>query len=176
MIKLTTVVLKQTNGLAAGAATSSLLSEIYLQYLEHTAIFDIPLYSPTHVTPPNISHPLFAQQERNIHDDPKEKQNETMIIKHIQQANKFSTSFNTEHNKQQNQKDKTNPTNKKWAKFTYIGKDICVITKFFKHTNIRIDFTRNSLGKLFTSRRDDQHTDIYRRNGLYQLTCNTCHK
>jgi hypothetical protein len=107
---------------------------------------------------------------------PEEKQNETTIIKHILQANKCNTSFDT-NNKQQNRKDNPDPTNKKWTKFTYIGKDTRVITKLFKHTNIRIAFTiRNNLGKLLTSLRDDQHTDIYSRNGVYQLTCNTCHK
>jgi hypothetical protein len=55
IIKLTRIVLKQnyfqfncnvytqTNSLAMGAPTSSVLSEIYLQYLEHTAIIDILL-------------------------------------------------------------------------------------------------------------------------------------
>jgi hypothetical protein len=33
----------QTNGLTMGAPTSSILSQIYLQYLEHTTIFDILL-------------------------------------------------------------------------------------------------------------------------------------
>jgi hypothetical protein len=63
---------------------------------------------------------------------PEEKQNETTIIKHILQANKYSTSLDTKHNKQQNRKDNPNPTNKKWAKFTYIGKDTRVITKLFR--------------------------------------------
>jgi hypothetical protein len=40
---------------------------------------------------------------------PKEKQNEAKIIKHIQQANKYNTSFDTKSNKQQNWKDNTNP-------------------------------------------------------------------
>jgi predicted DNA binding CopG/RHH family protein len=72
---------------------------------------------------------------------PEEKQNKTTIIKHILQANKYNTSFDNKHNKQQNRKDNPNPTNKKWAKFTYIGKDTRVITKLFKHTNVRIAFT-----------------------------------
>jgi predicted DNA binding CopG/RHH family protein len=81
-----------------------------------------------------------------------EKQNETTVIKHILQANKYNTSFDNKHNKQQNWKDNPNPTNKKCAKFTYIGKDTRVITKLFKHTNIQIAFTtKNNLGKLLTS-------------------------
>jgi hypothetical protein len=35
----------QKNGLATGASTSSILSEIYLQYLENTKIYDIPASS-----------------------------------------------------------------------------------------------------------------------------------
>jgi hypothetical protein len=53
IIKLTEVILKQnyfqfndnvytqTKGLTMGASTSSVLSEIYLQFLEYTTIFDI---------------------------------------------------------------------------------------------------------------------------------------
>jgi hypothetical protein len=37
----------QTEGLAMGAQSSSLFSEIYLQYLEHTTIFDILLQQLT---------------------------------------------------------------------------------------------------------------------------------
>jgi hypothetical protein len=37
---------------------------------------------------------------------------------------------------------------KKWAKFTYIGKDTRFITKLFKDTNVRIVFTtNNTIGK-----------------------------
>jgi hypothetical protein len=70
-----------------------------------------------------------------------EKQNETPIVKHILQANKYNTSFDNKHNKQQNRNNNPNPTNKKWAKFTFIGKDTRIITKLFKHTNIWIAFT-----------------------------------
>jgi tRNA U34 5-carboxymethylaminomethyl modifying GTPase MnmE/TrmE len=109
--------------------------------------------------------------------NPEEKQNESTIIKHILQANKYSTSFGTKHNKQQYRKDDPNLTNKKWVKFTYIGKDTRAITKLIKHTNILTAFTTtNNLGKLLTSRRDDQYIDIYSRNCVYLLTCNTCHK
>jgi hypothetical protein len=88
-------------------------------------------------------------------------------MKHILQANKNNVSFGTKHNKQQNRNDDPDPPNKKWAKFTYIGKDIRAITELFKHTNIRTAFaTNNNLGKLLTSRRDDQHNDIYSRNGV----------
>jgi hypothetical protein len=44
---------------------------------------------------------------------PEEKQNETTIIKHILQANKYNISFDNKHNKQQNRKDNSKPTNKK---------------------------------------------------------------
>jgi hypothetical protein len=41
----------QNEGLAMGAPTSSILSEVYLQYLENTTIYEQSLYMriPTHI-------------------------------------------------------------------------------------------------------------------------------
>jgi hypothetical protein len=59
----------------------------------------------------------------------------------------------------------------------YIGKKTRIVTKLFGHTNVRIACTtNNNLKKLLTSSRDEQHTDIYNRSGVYQPACNTCHK
>ena len=63
---------------------------------------------------------------------------------------------------------------KRWAKFTYVGKETRRITKLFKNTNVRIAFTtNNNLGKLLNSQ-DDQKPDKYDKNGVYQLKCPTC--
>jgi hypothetical protein len=45
-----------------------------------------------------------------------------------------------------------------------------------KHTVVRIAFTtKNNLERLLTSHRHDQDIDIYNNNGVYQMTCQTCH-
>jgi hypothetical protein len=55
---------------------------------------------------------------------------------------------------------------KKWAKFTYPGKEVRTITKIFKHTNLNISFTtRNTIGRLLLQ---DPH--ICERN-LYNQWC-----
>jgi hypothetical protein len=52
-----------------------------------------------------------------------------------------------------------------------------IITKLFRHTNVRIAYTtNNSLRKLLNPRQEDQHTDVYNLSGVYQLTCNACQK
>ena len=74
-------------------------------------------------------------------------------------------------NKQDDQKEK-----KRWAKFTYVGKETRLITKPFKNTNIKVTFTTdNTIEKrLTTKHKNDQN--MYDKNGVYQLTCPNCEK
>jgi hypothetical protein len=66
--------------------------------------------------------------------------------------------------------------NKKWAKFTYVGKETRFITKLFKETNIRISFsTSNTITKILNNR-IEQHRDKYDNCVVYQLACPDCQK
>jgi hypothetical protein len=73
-----------------------------------------------------------------------EKQKENKIIKHILQTNNYTTLFDIKHKKQQSQEDNPNRTTTKWAKFTYTGREIRIITKLSRHTNVRISYTTNN--------------------------------
>jgi len=65
---------------------------------------------------------------------------------------------------------------KKWARFTYMGKETRFITKLFKNNDVKISYTtNNNLGKLLATR-TDQNLDKYKRNGVYQLECPSCNK
>ena len=65
---------------------------------------------------------------------------------------------------------------KKWAKFTYTGKETRYIKKLFKNSNIKVAYTTNNkLGKLLCTH-TDQQPDKYDKNGVYQLECPTCNK
>jgi hypothetical protein len=61
------------------------------------------------------------------------------------------------------------PENKKWATFTYVGKETIYITKLFKNTNIKTTFkTTNNLKKhLFPNQ---IITDKYEKPGVYRLS------
>jgi hypothetical protein len=59
------------------------------------------------------------------------------------------------------------PENKKWAVFTYVGKETRYITKLFKNTSIKTVFkTTNNLKKhLFPNQ---VTTDKYEKRGVYK--------
>jgi len=79
-----------------------------------------------------------------------EKQRETDILKHIICNNKFHTSILSRIRNNKTKPDSENQR-KSWARFAYIGKETSRITRLFKHTNIRIEFTTsNNLGKLLS--------------------------
>jgi hypothetical protein len=127
-------------GLTISRTDNNVLFSIYCKPTTTNVIIPSDSYHPS-------EHKLSAIRylhNRNVTymTTPEEKQNETKIIKHILEANKYNTSVDNKHNKHQNRKDNPNPTNKKWAKFTYIDKDIRVITKLFKHTNVWIAFSQ----------------------------------
>jgi hypothetical protein len=106
-----------------------------------------------------------------------EKQKENKTIKHILQTNKYNIPFNIKNKQRQNQENNPDQSSTRWAKFTYTGKETRIITKLFRHTNVRITYTtNNNLRKLLNPRQEDRHTDIYNRSGVYQLTCNVCQK
>jgi hypothetical protein len=65
---------------------------------------------------------------------------------------------------------------KKWARFTYMGKETGYITKLFKNNDVKISYTtNNNLGKPLATR-TDQDLDKFERNGVYQLKCPSCSK
>jgi hypothetical protein len=97
-----------------------------------------------------------------------ENQKENKIIKHILRTNKYNTPFNIKNKQRQNQENNPDRSSTSWAR---------IITKLFRHTNVRIAYTtNNNIRKLLNPRQEDRHTDIYNRSGVYQLTCNACQK
>jgi hypothetical protein len=62
---------------------------------------------------------------------------------------------------------------KKWATFTYIGRETRNITKIFKTTNLKIAFkTTNTIQNHLCNLKEPNHQkNPYQNSGLYQLTC-----
>jgi hypothetical protein len=66
--------------------------------------------------------------------------------------------------------------NKKWVKFTYVGKEMRFITKLFKNTRLKVAYTtNNNLGKLLNTQKAGK-LNKFEKNGVYQLECPTCQK
>jgi hypothetical protein len=66
---------------------------------------------------------------------------------------------------------------KKWATFTYIGKETTFITNVFKGANIKLAFsTNNTMGNRLLHREKQKTNDKYMLTGIYKLTCPVCSK
>ena len=71
-------------------------------------------------------------------------------------------------------------TKRKWATFTYVGRQIKFMTKLFKNTNKNIAYKRNNATrKVLTYSKTNNTTmtsDKFNKSGIYQLTCIDCNK
>jgi len=64
---------------------------------------------------------------------------------------------------------------KKWANFTYIGKETSVITNLLKKTNIKIAYrTNNTIQRQLMHKQ--QRKELHSQSGVYKLTCPDCGK
>jgi hypothetical protein len=82
-----------------------------------------------------------------------------------------------ERNTKQQQTDKEENKNKKWAKFTYYNSTVRKITNVFKHRDIRISFKNNNtisqISQIFRTKQNNKNPE-YNISGIYKLTCKTC--
>ena len=101
--------------------------------------------------------------------DTKSKQIEMDTIKQIIQNNGYEVSV-LENVNCTNSRQKKDLCNKKWAKFTYVGKETRQI-KFFRNTQVEVSYiTSNRLGKLLQYNATGAKNK-YDRSGIYQLSC-----
>jgi hypothetical protein len=110
---------------------------------------------------------------RNTYPIPtKYKHNETQIINTILHNNGYTPQILPR--KKRNTQNTTSDTNRKWATFTYIGKETRAITKLFKNTNLHIAYkTTNTLQKHLQLKNID--SDKHNHSGIYEIKCNSCH-
>ena len=90
----------------------------------------------------------------NLNNTNKEKENST--IKQILYNNKYVTSLLNKFTPVENKTrpDRKNTPKTRWAKFAYISKETKFITKLFKNTNLKIDFTtQNTIVKHCSKKR-----------------------
>jgi hypothetical protein len=247
----------QKQGLGMGAPTSSILSEIFLQYMEHTKLvdiliqhqilgnfryvddvllvydatltdihtvlnnfndatsplqftleeevhqqisfLDINIYSDTHhftygiylkhtatatIIPMTSCHPSEHKRstirylQNSVLTYPiseQQKQQEIRVITHILHHNGYPHTY-LDISRRISSIPVTQTTNKKWAKFTYMGKETRFITKILKKPGLHIAYTaKQTIGKLLTYEKDHP-SDKYENSGVYMLSCLDCHR
>jgi len=86
--------------------------------------------------------------------------------------NKYDASSLKKPNKEKEQKQ--NNQIKKWAKFTYMGKETRFITKFFKDTNVKVAFTTDNTIEKCLALKQEAPQNKYDRSGVHQLTYPNC--
>jgi hypothetical protein len=106
---------------------------------------------------------------------PESRLKETKTIDHILQANKYEpTNINTR-TKTKKAYEQSDSHDKKWAKITYLGKEVRMITKLFKRTNLNIVFsTKHNTGKLLSQKQHVHRNNVCDRSRVYQLTSSDC--
>ena len=72
----------------------------------------------------------------------------------------------------------TTTTTRKWATFTYGGREMTFITNLFKKTDLKIALRSNNTiqGLLVHNKQITDKTDKYRQSGVYKLTYQDCNK
>jgi hypothetical protein len=96
---------------------------------------------------------------------PEYKHNETQIINTILHNNGYTPQILSR--KKRNPTNTTPDATRKWATFTYVGKETRVITKLFKNTNIHIDYkAKDTLQKHLQLKNIDP--DKYNHSGIYE--------
>jgi hypothetical protein len=104
---------------------------------------------------------------------PENKQHEASVINHIRQANQYHTPDtgkiqDSHHHNHDPRK------NRKWAKITYVGREVRSITNLFRHTDIGIAFNTVNIEKLLSPTHHNSTPEEYTKSGVYALTCNKC--
>ena len=96
-------------------------------------------------------------------------------IKQIVQSNRYDVSIvdSINHNKP---KQKQDHHNKKWTKFTYIGRETRQVTKLFRNTQVEVTYTTNNRTENLLHYNVTGETNKYEKSGVYQLSCPTCDK
>jgi hypothetical protein len=128
-----------------------------------------------HPTEHKLSAIRYLHHRNNTYNtDQAGKQKERTIINQIIQNNQYDPLQTAKHVRQKPPTHTHNKKQKKWTKFTFIGKETRYITKLFKKQDINIAFTTKKNMKHHLQQKNQR--DPYKGNGVYQLTCTTCNK
>jgi len=132
---------------------------------------------PTHHKLSAIHH--MIQRRDTYQLNPLALQIANTTIHHTLQNNGYSTTLlkPPSTTRPTSTKQSTNhKTDKKWARYTYVGPETRCITNLFRNSTLNIAFsTHNTLQKLL-SNHPPTTTNQFNKSGIYQLTCPDCSK
>jgi hypothetical protein len=101
-----------------------------------------------------------------------QKQKETRVINTILHNNGYTPRIQL-HNKKA-PSSTTSKETRKWAKFTYVGKEVRAITKLFRETEVHIAYkTRNTM-QHHLQLKNERDPDKYNHSGVYEMRCKSC--
>jgi hypothetical protein len=63
---------------------------------------------------------------------------------------------------------------KKWAAFTYTGKEVRAITKLFRDTEIHIAYKTKNIIQHHLQMKNDNDPDKYNHSSIYEMRCKSC--
>ena len=114
----------------------------------------------------------FYNRMKSYKLTPESQQKEKNTIQQILVNNNYEASALNNISKEKRQKRVSQK--RKWAKFTYIGKETRFITKLFKNTDVQVTFTAdNTIERRLAMKHGTDHSK-YDKSGIYQLTCPDC--
>ena len=134
-------------------------------------------YTSNHPTQHKYAAVKFLYNRLNTYDlQGDEYRREENIIHNIVHNNSYPIHPQKPHNpKPRKHQPNTQVTSRKWATFTYVGKETSFITNTFRRTNFKIALrTVNTIHNALI--RKNQTRDKYTRSGVYELTCPNCKK
>ena len=160
------------------------LSELSIHWTPtdiNTAVYRKPTFTDT-IIPHTSNHPAhhkyatvkFLYNRLNTYDLKQTEYNQELNTKHnILHNNAFPIRDQKPHKLLENPTKHT--TQKKWATFTYVGRETSYITNLFKKTELNVAFwTKNTIGNLLAHRQPAP--DKCSLSGVYKLTCPDCNK
>jgi hypothetical protein len=111
-----------------------------------------------------VAFPILHKPELNTYDLPTEEyKQEEQIIHNILENNSFPIRPQKPHRLKLRKPKEPNPIEKKkWATFTYIGRETTFITNIFKQTNIKIAFRTNIIGNELMHKQDNRQIHTLR--------------
>jgi len=151
----------------------------------NTAIYRKPTFTDT-IIPYTSNHPAhhvfatvrFLYNRLNTYDlKQTEYDQELNTIHNILHNNAFPISCHKSPTDSQKAPMEPRTTKKKWATFTYVGRETSYITNLFKKTELNVAFRakkKNTTGHFFTHKHPAP--DKFSLSGVYKLTCPDCNK
>jgi hypothetical protein len=101
-----------------------------------------------------------------------QKHNETHVVNMTLRKNGYIPRIQP--HKKKTSSNTTPKESRKWATFTYVGKEVRAITKLFKDTEVHIAYKTKNTTQHHLQLKNEKDPDKYNHSGIYELRCKSC--